>query len=236
MRALKWLLVAASLVGAAGPGGAQEFPNRPVRIIAGFVPSSSTDIIARLMASQWSKALGQQFVVENRPGAASAIAADLVARSPKDGHTLLVGGTVNLTTRPDQSAAGLRHPARLHAGDRRRRTADDPDSAPFRRRQQCAGADRAGEVEARRTALWLDRRRRQSASADRTVLGADRHQDDARALSGQPAGHHRPAGRPHSPDAFAGRGCAAAHRLRRAQGRWRRPRPGVRHRCRTCRP
>jgi len=69
-----------------------------VRIIAGFVPASSTDIIARLMASQWSKALGQQFVVENRPGAASAIAADMVARSPKDGHTLLVGGTVNLTT------------------------------------------------------------------------------------------------------------------------------------------
>jgi tripartite-type tricarboxylate transporter receptor subunit TctC len=98
VRALKWLLVAASLVGAAVPCGAQDFPNRPVRIIAGFVPSSSTDIIARLMASQWSTALGQQFVVENRPGAASAIAADLVARSPKDGHTLLVGGTVNLTT------------------------------------------------------------------------------------------------------------------------------------------
>jgi len=75
-----------------------DYPNRTVRIIAGFVPASSTDIIARLMASQWSRALGQQFVVENRPGAASAIAADLVARSPKDGHTLLIGGTVNLTT------------------------------------------------------------------------------------------------------------------------------------------
>jgi tripartite-type tricarboxylate transporter receptor subunit TctC len=98
VRALKWLLVAALLAGLAGPGGAQEFPNRTVRIIAGFVPSSSTDIIARLMANQWSNALGQQFVVENRPGAASAIAADLVARSPADGHTLLVGGTVNLTT------------------------------------------------------------------------------------------------------------------------------------------
>src|SRR6187549_1432113 len=93
--ALTALLVACAV----GPAKAQsDYPNRPVRIIAGFVPSSSTDIIARLMASQWSTALGQQFVVENRPGAASAIAADLVARSPKDGHTLLVGGTVNLTT------------------------------------------------------------------------------------------------------------------------------------------
>ena len=84
---------------AVGPAKAQsDYPNRPVRIIAGFVPASSTDIIARLMADQWSRLLGQQFVVENRPGAASAIAADLVARSPKDGYTLLIGGTVNLST------------------------------------------------------------------------------------------------------------------------------------------
>ena len=69
-----------------------------MRIVAGFVPGSSTDIVARLMASYWSRLLGQQFVVENRPGAASAIAADLVARSAKDGHTLLIGGTVNLST------------------------------------------------------------------------------------------------------------------------------------------
>ena len=84
---------------AVGPAKAQSvYPSRPVRIIAGFVPASSTDIIARLMADQWSRLLGQQFVVENRPGAASAIAADLVARSPKDGYTLLIGGTVNLST------------------------------------------------------------------------------------------------------------------------------------------
>ena len=95
VRALKWLLVAASLVGAAVPCGAQDFPNRPVRIIAGFVPSSSTDIIARLMASQWSTALGQQFVIENKPGAGSNLAAEQVARSPKDGYTLFLSGSVN---------------------------------------------------------------------------------------------------------------------------------------------
>jgi tripartite-type tricarboxylate transporter receptor subunit TctC len=91
----------------ASPAQAQsDYPNRTVRIIAGFVPASSTDIIARLMAGQWSRLLGQQFVVENRPGAASAIAADLVARSPKNGYTLLIGGTVNLSTgliNPQQS-------------------------------------------------------------------------------------------------------------------------------------
>jgi tripartite-type tricarboxylate transporter receptor subunit TctC len=91
----------AVLVGAtlARPANAQgDYPSRSVRIIAGFVPGSSTDIVARLMASQWSRLLGQQFIVENKPGAASAIAADLVARSAKDGHTLLIGGTVNLST------------------------------------------------------------------------------------------------------------------------------------------
>ena len=50
------------------------------------------------MANEWGRQLGQQFVVENKPGAASAIAADMVARSPKDGYTLLAGGTVNLST------------------------------------------------------------------------------------------------------------------------------------------
>jgi tripartite-type tricarboxylate transporter receptor subunit TctC len=92
------ILLAAPLVAASHAQAQSDYPNHPVRIVAGFVPGSSTDIIARLMANHWSKALGQQFVVENRPGAASAIAADVVARAPKDGHTLLVGGTVNTST------------------------------------------------------------------------------------------------------------------------------------------
>ena len=108
MRRLTGLAVMlAALVCLGAPAHAQgDFPSRTVRIVAGFVPASSTDIIARLMASQWSRLLGQQFVVENRPGAASAIAADMVARSPKDGYTLLIGGTVNLSTgliNPQQS-------------------------------------------------------------------------------------------------------------------------------------
>jgi tripartite-type tricarboxylate transporter receptor subunit TctC len=77
-----------------------------VRIIAGFVPASSTDLTARMMASQWGKLLNAQFVVENRPGAASAIAAEAVARAPKDGYTLMVGGGVNVSTgliNPNQS-------------------------------------------------------------------------------------------------------------------------------------
>lgn len=88
------------------PAAAQDYPSRTVRIIAGFVPASSTDLTARMMASQWGKLLNAQFVVENRPGAASAIAAEAVARAPKDGYTLMVGGGVNVSTgliNPNQS-------------------------------------------------------------------------------------------------------------------------------------
>jgi tripartite-type tricarboxylate transporter receptor subunit TctC len=93
-------IVAATVVATlCGAAKAQDnYPNRPVHIVVGFVPGSSTDLIARLMANSWSQQLGQQFVVDNRPGAASAIAADQVARAGKDGYTLLAGGTVNLST------------------------------------------------------------------------------------------------------------------------------------------
>lgn len=83
----------------ATPARAQsDYPNKAVHIVVGFVPGASTDLVARLMASEWSRQLGQQFVVENRPGAASAIAADAVMRAGKDGYTLLAGGGVNLST------------------------------------------------------------------------------------------------------------------------------------------
>ncbi|MCK9919934.1 tripartite tricarboxylate transporter substrate binding protein [Microbacteriaceae bacterium K1510] len=92
--------LAAVLVAFASPSvSAQDsYPNKTVRILVGFVPGSSMDAVARLMANEWSQRLKGQFVVENRPGAASAIAADMVARAPKDGYTLLTGGTVNVST------------------------------------------------------------------------------------------------------------------------------------------
>lgn len=102
MRFWKYLAFAALAflcAAAAHPATAQsDFPIKPIHIVVGFVPGASTDIIARMMGNEWSRALGQQVVVENRPGAASAIAADQVARAPKDGYTLLAGGTVNLST------------------------------------------------------------------------------------------------------------------------------------------
>jgi len=70
--------------------GAQNYPARPVRIIVGYPPGGTTDVLARLMGQWLSERLGQQFVVENRPGAAGNIATEALARATPDGYTLLM--------------------------------------------------------------------------------------------------------------------------------------------------
>ena len=79
-----------SLVGAAAPSHANEYPTRPVRVIVGFPAGGPTDIVARIIAQSLSERLGQQFIVENRPGAGSNIATQAVISSPPDGYTLLL--------------------------------------------------------------------------------------------------------------------------------------------------
>jgi tripartite-type tricarboxylate transporter receptor subunit TctC len=69
---------------------AQAYPTRPVRIIVGFPAGGGVDIIARLMGQWLSERLGQPFLIENRPGAGSNIATEVVVRAPADGYTLLL--------------------------------------------------------------------------------------------------------------------------------------------------
>lgn len=81
---------------ATGPAQAQDYPTGPVRIVSGFSPGSTADISARVVGAKMGQSLGQQFVVENRTGAASSLAAALVARAPKDGYMLYVANVANM--------------------------------------------------------------------------------------------------------------------------------------------
>jgi tripartite-type tricarboxylate transporter receptor subunit TctC len=84
-------IVATALTAAAGLAAAQQYPAKPVRIIVGFAPGGGTDTVARVLGQKLSEWWGQQVIVENRAGATGTIGADLVAKAPPDGYTLLMG-------------------------------------------------------------------------------------------------------------------------------------------------
>src|SRR5690348_6739388 len=79
---------------------AQQYPVRPIRLIVPNPPGGGTDTVARAISEKLGPALGQPIVVDNRGGAGGRIAAELVARAPKDGYTLLLGSAATLITGP----------------------------------------------------------------------------------------------------------------------------------------
>ena len=112
-RPLLCLLTAALSAGLlASPARAQTWPQQPVRIVVPFAPGGATDLIARMLADQFTKRLGQSFVVENRGGAAGTIGVERAARAAPDGYTIVMGhvGTfgVNPTLYPKLSYDAVR--------------------------------------------------------------------------------------------------------------------------------
>jgi tripartite-type tricarboxylate transporter receptor subunit TctC len=85
---------------ALAPASAQEWPAKPVKIIAPFAPGGSADTLGRLVAIKLTEAFGQQFVVENRPGAGGLLGSEMVARAAPDGYTLVVSGVASHVVAP----------------------------------------------------------------------------------------------------------------------------------------
>src|SRR6266550_6969252 len=110
MRTLRTIL--ALFVAAALPAAAQDYPNKPIRIIVGYAAGGGNDIIVRVMQPEMSKGLGQPVVVENKPGAQSIIAAETVARAAPDGYTILMGPSGPMTINPATYSKLPYHPVR----------------------------------------------------------------------------------------------------------------------------
>jgi tripartite-type tricarboxylate transporter receptor subunit TctC len=88
------------VAGAALAAQPADYPSKPVRFVVPFAPGGSQDVIARLFAQKLTESLGQQVVTDNRGGAAGLIAAELVARAPKDGYTMLLASAAQISIAP----------------------------------------------------------------------------------------------------------------------------------------
>ena len=100
LRAVALAMLALTPAAQAQTGGAAAFPSRPIHIVVGFSAGGGNDIVARVVGQKLSESLGQPVLVENRTGAGGIIAADYVARSAPDGHTLLTGPMATLSINP----------------------------------------------------------------------------------------------------------------------------------------
>jgi tripartite-type tricarboxylate transporter receptor subunit TctC len=97
MPVLRFLFALLLIIGLPGTAFAEaDYPARPVKIVVGFGPGSAADLTARVLAQRLSKTMGQQFIVENKPGGGSTVAAEQVVRGPKDGYTLFMGTAANV--------------------------------------------------------------------------------------------------------------------------------------------
>src|SRR5437868_3896877 len=94
-RIVPMIVVAACALFTGAASAADEFPRKPVRLIAPFAPGGATDVLARIVSQKLSERWGQSVIVDNRTGASGNIGTEIAARVPADGYALLIGGTPN---------------------------------------------------------------------------------------------------------------------------------------------
>ena len=208
-------VLALLFVATAVPAAAQRYPTATVRIIVGFGPGSTADIVARLVAKHFEQEFGQPAVVENRPGNSSMLAAEAVARAPTT--------ATRCSWRRSPTRSTRRRPMSVQS-----READLAPVAllgvvpnvlvahPFGAgRRSCKELIALAQAEAGQPDLRNVGRRDGEPSRGRIVQQQGRHQDRRRALSGrQQPGAARPARRPHHADVQRGGDARAACRCR----------------------
>ncbi len=100
MKRPSWYAAVLLAVSVCGPAAAQQYPAKPIRMIMGFPPGGGTDIVGRIVAQRLSEVIGQQILPDNRGGAAGQIAAELVAKSPPDGYTIMLAHIAAISILP----------------------------------------------------------------------------------------------------------------------------------------
>ena len=88
--------IAGGVLFAAAAAFAQPYPSKPVRVVIPWPAGGSNDVVGRIVLQKVGESMGQQFVIDNRPGAAGSIGADVVAKAPPDGYTLMVHSTTHV--------------------------------------------------------------------------------------------------------------------------------------------
>ncbi len=193
MRFARLIVAAAALLFAAA-AAAQDYPCKPVRLIVPQPPGGGFDLVARVVADKLSQRLGQNVVVENRPGSGTLVGTELAAKSPADGYTLLMGALSNIALNPGLvQVAALRSAARLRAHRARGHVlvhADRPQGPAVR---FAAGRDRLRAGQSRQAHLRLGRQRLRPARRRGGDLEPRRRAAHARALQGRAGGVPGPA-------------------------------------------
>jgi tripartite-type tricarboxylate transporter receptor subunit TctC len=162
--------------------GADEYPARAVRVIVPFAPGGGTDIVARILGQRLSQKLGQSFVIENRPAGSGIVGADLVAKAPADGYTLLFAFSSLLEQREALQPPPLRPDPGLRAGRARHDLAAARRGARLAAGEERRRVHRLRKGEPRKAELRLLRPGQLAAPRDGALPFDDRHAHDAHRL------------------------------------------------------
>ena len=195
---------------------AQNYPARPVRWVVPYPPGGATDIVARIVGAYLTESLGQQVIIENRPGAGNNLGTEAVVSAAPDGHTFLLVNPANAINATLYKKLSFNLPEGHDPGRRHHPRAERDGGESVGAGQDRRGVHRLRQGQSRQDQLGDVRQRHVGAPVGRTVQDDDRRRSAARAVSRFGARAHRHARRPGARDVRQHAAVAAAHQSRQA--------------------